>query len=246
MEPFTRFRSGLGLPPLQENPLMLGQHAPGLSVALFSPLLASRQPDWPSQVVECGFPFDPRIDGGEVPEEIERFLDRGPAPVVFTLGSAASLEPGDFIEQSTCAAQLIGARAIILSGRDGPRGFLAGDGSIIAEPWLPHAAIFPRARVVVHQGGIGTLSHALAAGVPMLVVPHAHDQPDNARRAAALGVARVLPRSRYTPDGAASALRSLVGDAEFTVRARELAPAIAEERGGEVAAAAIERMHDAC
>ena len=54
----------------------------------------------------------------------------------------------------------------------------------------PHAALFPRAALVVHHGGIGTLGQALRAGRPMLVVPWSHDQPDNASRVARLGVGR--------------------------------------------------------
>ena len=59
--------------------------------------------------------------------------------------------------------------------------------------YLPYSAVFPRALAVIHQAGIGTLSQALRSGRPQLIVPFAFDQPDNARRAAALGVARVLP-----------------------------------------------------
>ena len=53
----------------------------------------------------------------------------------------------------------------------------------------PHARLLPRAAVTVHQGGVGTLQQDLRAGRPMLVVPSAHDQPDNADRARRLGLA---------------------------------------------------------
>lgn len=242
MEPLAQLRDQLGLGPFSGSPLLRGQHSPVLSVALFSPRFAPGMPDWPAGVVECGFPFDRRIDGGELSAGLEAFLASGPPPAVFTLGSAASLEPGDFIEVSARAAIEVGARAVILSGKDGPRGpYLAAD-SIWLEPWAPHAVVFPRSWAVVHQGGIGTLSHALASGRPMLVVPHAHDQPDNARRAAALGVARVLPRVRYRADRAAGELRELARNPAYSSRARTLAPVIARERGAEVAAVAIESV----
>jgi UDP:flavonoid glycosyltransferase YjiC (YdhE family) len=51
---------------------------------------------------------------------------------------------------------------------------------------------------VVHQAGIGTLAQALRAGRPQVILPVAFDQPDNARRAAALGVGRVLPFEKVT------------------------------------------------
>ena len=67
----------------------------------------------------------------------------------------------------------------------------------ITVPYAPHELVFPFARAIVHQGGIGTLSEALLAGKPMLIMPYGHDQADNAWRASRLGVARVVPRGRY-------------------------------------------------
>jgi UDP:flavonoid glycosyltransferase YjiC (YdhE family) len=56
--------------------------------------------------------------------------------------------------------------------------------------------VFSRAAAVVHQAGIGTLSFALRSGRPQLLTPAGFDQPDNAARAARLGVGRVLPFGR--------------------------------------------------
>ncbi|MFM9108267.1 MAG: glycosyltransferase, partial [Chloroflexota bacterium] len=160
---------------------------------------------------------------------------------VFTLGSAASLEPGDFYRQSADAAREVGRRAVLIGAPADSPGLASGDDGVWLEPWLPLPPIFQRAAAVIHHGGIGVTSHALAAGKPMLVVPHAHDQPDNARRAERLGVALAIPRGRYEAGRAASALLRLTGDPSFTVRAGELAGAVRVERGGAVAAAAVER-----
>jgi len=53
----------------------------------------------------------------------------------------------------------------------------------------PFSALLPRLSALVHHGGIGTSAQALAAGIPQLVVPFAHDQFDNAARLHRLGVA---------------------------------------------------------
>ena len=64
-------------------------------------------------------------------------------------------------------------------------------------PYAPYGLLMPRARAVVHQCGVGTLSHTLRAGVPSVVCPFAFDQPNNARRLEALGAASfVLPTQR--------------------------------------------------
>ena len=58
--------------------------------------------------------------------------------------------------------------------------------------YAPYSALFSRASLVVHQGGVGTTAQCLRAGRPMLIMPYSHDQPDNARRMRRMGVARVI------------------------------------------------------
>jgi rhamnosyltransferase subunit B len=62
----------------------------------------------------------------------------------------------------------------------------AGPG-ILRLDYAAFDSLFPRCRAVVHHGGIGTLSKALRAGLPQLIVARAYDQFDNAARAERLG-----------------------------------------------------------
>jgi UDP:flavonoid glycosyltransferase YjiC (YdhE family) len=64
----------------------------------------------------------------------------------------------------------------------------------------------------VHHGGIGTMSQALAAGVPQLVMPMGHDQPDNARRLKLLGAGDALAPGQFTAERVAERLRLLIGN----------------------------------
>lgn len=84
-EPWHGLRAEIGLPPTLESPLFEGQQSPSLVMAMFSKLLADRQPDWPRQTVITGFTFyDQDGDSGTNPDLV-RFLDAGPPPLVFTL-----------------------------------------------------------------------------------------------------------------------------------------------------------------
>ena len=65
--------------------------------------------------------------------------------------------------------------------------------------YAPFSELFPRAAAIVHHGGIGTTGLAMRSGRPMLVMPCAWDQPDNAERVARLGIARIISRRHYTP-----------------------------------------------
>jgi len=110
----------------------------------------------------------------------------------------------------------------------------------MAFPYAPFSKVFPRAAVIVHQGGIGTCAQALAAGRPMLVVPYAFDQPDNAARLQRLGVARSISRAKYTGRRAKSELEHLLNDKAYAARAEDVARKLAAENGVRAAAEVIE------
>lgn len=240
LEPYRAIERELGLEP-GGNPIFHGQHSPHLTLGLFSPHFARPQDDWPANTVATGFPFYAQPDGCS--PEIERFLAAGPPPIVFTLGSAAVGRAGDFYLHSLMAADLAGARALMLVGND-PRNMPDGPlpPSVLAVPYAPHAAVFPRASVIVHQGGIGTTGEALRAGRPMLVVPYSHDQPDHARRLRRLGVARRLPRASYDAATARRELRLLLRDRRYAQRAAALAARVRDENGVQTACDALERL----
>jgi UDP:flavonoid glycosyltransferase YjiC (YdhE family) len=242
-KPLHEFRSELGLPlDTSLNPITDG-FAPSLHLALFSKLLANKQPDWPPQTVVTGFPwYDPEGDSGLSPE-LERFLSDGPPPVVFTLGTAIGQGSGarEFFQQSADAAKLLGRRAIlILTNRANcpaelPPGVAAFD-------FAPFTELFPRAAAIVHHGGIGTTALAMRSGRPMLVIPHAWDQFDNAERAARLGICRIILGHRYTASRAATELRRILDDPEFMRRAGEVSVKLQKENGVIAACDAIEAV----
>jgi UDP:flavonoid glycosyltransferase YjiC (YdhE family) len=240
-EPWHRLRAEVGLPPTPESPLFEGQHSPLLVLALFSKLLADKQPDWPPQTVVTGFPFFDQGEGGLAPE-LARFLDGGPAPIVFTLGSSAVLDAGPFYEHSAAAAKLLGRRAVLLTGKDTANRPAGLPESVLAIDYAPHGALFPRAAAVVHQGGIGTTAQAMRAGRPMLVMPYAHDQLDNAARVRRLGIARTVSRRRYTPARAAAELRCLLEDPAYARRASEVGRQLRQEDGVRAACDALEKL----
>jgi UDP:flavonoid glycosyltransferase YjiC (YdhE family) len=239
-EPVRELRAELGLPP-GDHPLFEGQHSPLLALGLFSRVLAEPQPDWPPSARLTGFLFRDSSPGAD-PElaRVEAFLDAGPPPIVFTLGSSAIVVAGSFYEQSLEAARRLGRRAVLLVG-DEPQNvpMRLGDDAI-AVARAPHYALFPRAAAIVHHGGIGTLAQALRAGRPMVVVPWSHDQPDNAHRAARLGIARVLTPRRYRAARVADALGALLDDPVYAARAAAIAETVRSEDGVREACDGIE------
>jgi len=76
----------------------------------------------------------------------------------------------------------------------------------------------------------------------MLVVPHAHDQPDNAFRVTNLGVARTVFPRRYRAARVARELERLLGDAAYRERSTSVAELVKAEGGADAAADAIDRL----
>ncbi len=243
--PVRDFRRSLGLSPVSPlgDPFHQGQHAPQGVLALFSPLLGQPQPDWPSAVHVTGFAR--YAQPAELDRSLRAFLDAGSAPLVFTLGSTAVHMGADFLRESLAAAIRLNQRAVLFTGSSEMRAKLPASlpASIHAVDYAPHAALFPRASVIIHHGGIGTSSEALYAGKPMLVVPHGFDQPDNAARLQRLGVAEVLPAARYGENRAAPLLKRLLADNTYIQQGRICAASSRAERG---ASTAVDIIEDRC
>ncbi len=242
-QPIYDLRRELGLP-RGTNPLFDAKHSPHLVLALFSRVLGQEQKDWPAHTRITGFCFYD-ADGGnaELEPHLERFLAAGPPPVVFTLGSAAVLAAGRFYEYSSRAAMKLGIRAVLLIGGDARnRPPLELPESICVAEYAPYSALFPRAALVVHQGGVGTTAQCLSAGKPMLIMPYSHDQPDNARRMRRLKVARVIRRGNYTPLRVARKLRAMLGEPRFARRAQSVGRILALENGVQSACDALEEL----
>ena len=227
------------------NPIFEGQHSPHLVLALFSRVLAQPQQDWPHHVQVTGaIPYN----GADATEKtlspaLINFLAAGEPPIVFTLGSSAVAAAGNFYNESAEALRRMGRRGVLLIGHhevNRPSGPLPD--FIHVETFAPHAALFPRASVIVHQGGAGTLHQALASGHPTLVVPHAHDQPDNAYRVARLGVSRTLTPHQYRANRVVHELQLLLSGAQYASKALQIGREVRSEHAVDTACDKIESL----
>ena len=245
-QPIYDLRRELGLP-RGANPLFDAKHSPYLVLALFSSVLGREQKDWPANTEITGFCYyDSDAGNAALPAHLESFLVAGPAPVGFTLGSAAVLAAGRFYEFSAKAAMRLGIRAVLLIGsdhRNRPPQSLPE--TICVAEYAPYSALFKRAAMVVHQGGVGTVAQCLRAGKPMLIMPFSHDQPDNGRRMRRLGVARVIQRGNYLPVRVARKLKAMLEEPRYTERAAQVAEQLAHEDGVRAACDSLEGLYRA-
>lgn len=236
--PVRRLRRDEGLR-RECDPVFRDKFSPDLVLALFSRWFAPKQRDWPSQTVQPGFVYFEASQSAELPARLREFLISGSPPIVFTQGSTAVHNPGDFYEVSAIAAKALQCRALLLGTRRTPDQNSRG---VLALPYAEYSHVFPHAAVVVHQGGSGTVGEALRAGRPMLIVPYGWDQPDNAARIERLSVGLHIPKHRYTVESATTALRSILEQPRFAMRAAEIRKHVYDENGLADACDEIESM----
>lgn len=237
-EPYKAFRRDLGLDP-DHDPVFSGKFSPLLHLAMFSAAIGKPQSDWPTPTIQTGFCFYDESETTTLQPELAAFLDNDRPPIVFTLGSAAVMDSRDFFDESAKAAKLLGSRAVLLYGRDQrlPSGL---DENIVAFEFAPYSLVFPKATCVVHQAGVGTTGQVLRAGVPHLIIPFSHDQPDNAARCRREGVAEIISRDSYNADTAATALKKILADRRYRTNAKSLKATVDGEPGTTAACDAIE------
>lgn len=109
------------------------------------------------------------------------------------------------------------------------------------EPWLSLPGTLEWCSLVVCHGGAGTVLAALAAGIPLLLLPQG--SPSQARMSRACefrGLARVLDSRAADADSLAGPLETLTTDDRFKAAARQVAAEIAAMPGADEAVAALD------
>lgn len=224
----------LELPPAKR---VLGDwlHGVDMVLGMFPEWLVKPRLPWPTPLSLTGFPTAHAAQQGSnhqlpemLPESIKEFIAAGPAPVVFTSGTATRCNT-EFFQASIAACQLNGQRGILVDAHGGAPDKLPED--IMSSGYAPFSQLLPHAAAIVHHGGIGTFSTALAAGTPQLIRPMAYDQFDNSAHARKLGVGLELLPRRYTGKSAAQAIDSLLADPHRARACSNLAQRVKSEDG---------------
>ena len=235
--PLNDLRKTLGLAPVRRI-FQDWIHESDLRIGLFPDWFAPAQPDWPD-VLLTDFPFWDPGDNQQLDEDLERWLDAGEPPIVFTPGSG-NAHGADFFAASIEAAGNLGRRALIATTYADQVPPLPPHAHHSSFP--PFSELFPRCAAVVHHGGIGTTSLALAAGRPALVAAIAFDQFDNGSRLVDTGLGDTLPMRRYSASRATAALDRLLHDDAVMQACQEAGRRLSPRTGLHRAAEAIGRL----
>jgi UDP:flavonoid glycosyltransferase YjiC (YdhE family) len=219
-QPLNRLRTAHGLP---EDPGLARWHRFGF--------LTTRPPGLhdPADPMPAGTrpirPSAPDPSGGEPPRWPSP--DEGRPRVMVTMGTILAGR------ESAMAAILDGLEqldvdVVAMVGHDldpallGPR-----RATTRVVRFMPLAELLESASLLVFHGGSGTMLAALAAGVPMVMLPVAADQPENAERCVAAGAATALASDARGAGEVRTAAAAVLANPSFAAAAGSLRDEIA-------------------
>jgi UDP:flavonoid glycosyltransferase YjiC (YdhE family) len=233
----NRFRKQLGLPPVLR--VFRWWLSPKCIIGCFPDWYGQPQKDWSPLIKLAGFPmFDPH-SAADLPDDLLTFIRAGDPPIVFTFGTGM-MHAAHLFASAMKACRHLNRRAIFVTrfAEQLPKPLPA---HVHHCPAAPFAKLFPKCAAVVHHGGVGTLSQAIAAGIPQLILPIAYDQLDNALRVKGLGAGDYLPHRRRNPEQIAQAMKEILRD-PIQSHCKELAVTFPNTPGSEIAADIVEQL----
>ncbi len=233
----NQWRQELGLDPVRRTTQWW--NSPDGVACFFPDWFARPQVDWPGNLIQTGFPlWDEPSDTG-LSNELEAFLAKGSAPLAWTPGSL-NVFGREFFEAGVDACRRLGRRGLLLTRfADQVPADLRED--ILHVPYAPFSELLPRCAALVHHGGVGSMSQAMAAGIPQLIVALAHDQFDNAERVRVLGIGSQVSSGRLRGSTLAKSLAPLLESPAVSRACQVVASRLRSRDAAERMAVEIER-----
>lgn len=164
--------------------------------------------NWPDNILPVG----PGL--WAPPGRKPKWINDLPSPKILVSISTEMQNDGAIIETALRALADEKGSVIVTTSALDPENFEAPHQNIHITRFLPHAQVIPEMDLVVTHGGMGTTQRALAAGVPVCVIPWGRDQSETGRRVEVSGCGTMLPKSKLSEKRLKSAIDEAIGRKE--------------------------------
>jgi MGT family glycosyltransferase len=224
-------RKELGAPPVRKiERAML--RAPLMLYMTAEPFEYPRS-DWPPSVRMVGpGVWDP-------PTKSPAWLEETGRPLALVTCSTEFQNDGKLARMALEALAGEDVEVVVTTAGVDPSSFAPPPPNARVERFVPHRPVLERAACVVCHGGMGITQKALAAGVPVCVVPFGRDQFDVARHVDVADAGTRLPASRLRPERLRIAVREAM---DKKGGAERIASAFAAVGGPKTAVDALEEL----
>jgi len=206
--------------------------APNLLLSLTAEGFEYPRGDWPANVKLVG-PMN-----WSPPAETPAWLDELADPLVLVTCSTERQRDKRLLHVAIEALPGAGISVLGTTAAHDPAGFAAAPRSKIVR-FVSHEAVLPRTACVVCHGGLGVTQKALAAEVPVVVVPFGRDQAETARRVEFAEAGVRLPHRRLNPKRLLDAVHRAI---ECREGAQRVSRAYTAAGGASAAANAMEAI----
>ncbi len=170
------------------------------------------------------------------PAQAGSWLDDLEEPLVVVTVSSEYQSDADLIETALEGLRSEPVSVVVTTAAHDPTGLDVPANARLAR-WLPHGALVRRAACVVCHGGMGITQRAIAAGVPVCVVPFGRDQFEVASRVTAVGAGTQVLPDALSPETLRSAVQQAM---TMTAGAQRISEAFARAGGAPAAADELE------
>ena len=207
---------------------------------------------FPAVLTTVGNPIPPTahhfraLPADDPSQELPAWIDEiGSQPLVYvSMGTSFSGHRGlEIFSKLLAGLRDVDAEVVVTLGRNlDPAAFGPQPEHVHLERYLPLGALLKHCSLVLFHGGSGTLSHTLAHGLPMVILPLGADQPENAARCAELGASRTLDQDHLTPEHVREAVLDVLHTPSYRQSAERLRDEFERLPGPDLAVELLERL----
>lgn len=235
----NELRKAVGLDPIDS--WLQWEGSAKMTLALWPDWFDHVDDQWPTKIDPVGFPLEQGKAAyqREIPEDFANWLEKNPNPILITGGTTTMID-ASFYTSSIEACGIIGQPTVVLCKYDE---FIPKElpSNVVWYKYIPLDEIMPKLSVLIHHGGIGTVTGGMAIGIPQLILPGYGDRPYNATLIKEQGVGDYLLPGNWQPEKVADMIRSLMAN-RGSEKYRICVEKMAENRGISVAADRVEQM----
>jgi MGT family glycosyltransferase len=238
----NQLRESYGLPPISVTVTEFAGRMPAYLVPS-APEYDRERKDLPPSVYYVG----PCHWNGSAPSPRPDWLDElgRDQPVVYVTEGTMHNKESLLLPTAISGLANLPVQVVMTTGRHREPSQIV-DGGLPAhvriEQWIDHGDLFPLVDVVVTTGGSGTVLAALQHEIPLVIVPTAWDQPENAWRVHENGAGLRLAPHECTPEQLGAAVQRVLSEPSFRLNAERLASVFARYGGSAQAADVLEGL----
>lgn len=205
-----------------------------LNLAMYSNVLGSSQRDWPSKTVQTGFLYYSAKSNKDL-SDLDNFIQsHDEAPILFTFGSTALISFEDHYEMILDVADRISQKyktpVILTLDKETIEKYKHKlSDSVYLCDYIPYTDYMDKMKLIIHQGGIGTVSPCLKSGVPQIILPGCTDQFDNAYRIERIKIGKGLPLKKLSAKKLEETICELLDNPQYVIAAKQIQAELEKE-----------------